>query len=73
MIMENIKSAIASASEAKPLDFKTHIETELKSRVYDALLAKKQEMAGHFFKDQNDADAEDDASTHIEEPADENV
>jgi hypothetical protein len=72
--MENIKNAIASAAEAKPLDFKGYIETELKSRVYDALLAKKQDMAGQFFTDKTDADIEDDASTNtIEDPVDENL
>ena len=55
--MEHINTAIASASEAKPMDFKSAIDAELKSRVYDALLNKKMELATAIF---NEVDDEDD-------------
>jgi hypothetical protein len=55
--MEHINTAIASASEAKPIEFKSAIDAELKSRVYDALLNKKMELATAIF---NEVDDEDD-------------
>lgn len=69
--MENIKLAIASAHEAKPLDFKTHIEAELKDRVYSALLSRKQEIASSLFKDASDEETND--ITNSEDHVDETV
>jgi hypothetical protein len=61
--MEHINTAIASASEAKPIEFKAAIDAELKSRVYDALLNKKMELAAAIF---NEVDDEDDNNNNIE-------
>ena len=61
--MEHINTAIASASEAKPIEFKAAIDAELKSRVYDALLNKKMELATAIF---NEVDDEDDNNDNTE-------
>lgn len=59
--MENIKTAIASASEVKPTEFKAAIDAELKSRIYDTLLNKKMELANSIFNEYEE-DLEDDTS-----------
>lgn len=58
--MEHIKTAIASASEAKPVEFKAAIDAELKSRIYDSLLNKKMELANAVFNQYDESDEEDD-------------
>lgn len=57
--MEHINTAIASASEAKPIEFKSAIDAELKSRLYDALLNKKMELASAIFNEVDDDDNND--------------
>ena len=57
--MEHIKTAIASASEAKPVEFKAAIDAELKSRIYDSLLNKKMELANAVFNQYDESDEED--------------
>ncbi len=54
--MDHIKTAIASASEAKPIEFKAAIDAELKSRIYDTLLNKKMELANAVFTEYDDDD-----------------
>ena len=58
--MEHIKTAIASASETKPVEFKAAIDAELKSRIYDSLLNKKMELANAVFNQYDESDEEDD-------------
>ena len=57
--MEHIKTAIASASETKPVEFKAAIDAELKSRIYDSLLNKKMELANAVFNQYDVSDEED--------------
>lgn len=57
--MENIQSAIVSAIDAKPTDFKDAIYSELGRKVEDALLLKKIEISNSIFNNKT----EDDAST----------
>jgi len=57
--MEHIKTAIASASDAKPVEFKAAIDAELKSRIYDSLLNKKMELANAVFNQYDVSDEED--------------
>lgn len=57
--MEHIKTAIASASETKPVEFKAAIDAELKSRIYDSLLNKKMELANAVFNQYDESDEED--------------
>jgi len=57
--MEHIKTAIASASDAKPVEFKAAIDAELKSRIYDSLLNKKMELANAVFNQYDEGDEED--------------
>jgi len=70
--MENIQQAIISAAEAKPLDFKNLINSELQSKVYDALLNKKIEMAGKFFNQEEEISDEEE-QTEFEFSSEENV
>lgn len=69
--MENIQQAIVSALEAKPLDFKTHIQAELQSRVSDMMALRKQEIAGSLFNQQPEEDEDDQSSS--EDIADEDL
>lgn len=74
--MENIRQAIVSAAEAKPLDFKNHISAELQSRVYDALLNRKVELAGRLMNDtqvDDDDSEEEEFHTSSEENVDEDL
>ena len=68
--MENIQQAIVSALEAKPLDFKAHIQAELQSRVGDMMALRKQEIAGSLFNQQSE---EEDDQSSLEDNADEDL
>ena len=68
--MENIQQAIVSALEAKPLDFKTHIQAELQSRIGDMMALRKQEIAGSLFNQQSE---EEDDQSSSEDIADEDL
>lgn len=70
--MSNIQTAIASASEIKPIEFKAAIDAELKSRVYDALLNKKMEMASAIFNETDDSE-DDDNNSEFNSSSEENV
>ena len=54
--MENIQSAIDSASQGKPHEFKSYIEDILADKVSNFLAVKKMEMAGSIFNDQEQQD-----------------
>ena len=54
--MENIQSAIDSASQGKPHEFKSYIEDVLADKVANFLAVKKMEMAGSIFNDQEQQD-----------------
>ena len=66
--MEHIKTAIASASETKPVEFKAAIDAELKSRIYDSLLNKKMELANAVFNQYDESDEEDDKKEEQPKP-----
>ena len=68
--MENIQNAILSAIEAKPLDFKAHIEKELESKVYANLQDRKIELAKTFINKKEDSE---EIRTDIEDTADEEL
>lgn len=66
--MENIQNAILSAIEAKPLDFKTHIEKELENKVFSAMQDRKLELAKHFLnKEESEEDSQETEETVDEE------
>jgi hypothetical protein len=70
--MENIQQAVLSAMEAKPLDFKAHIEKELDARVFNQLQARKQEIAKNILNPSDDYEEESEEELQPEE-ADENL
>lgn len=67
--MENIQQAILSAVESKPLDFKSHIEAELQSKISDAMQIRRQELASKILNQQQ----EEDDQTSLEDNADEDL
>ena len=73
--MDNIRQAIASAAEAKPLDFKNFVSAELQARVYDALLNQKVEVAGTLMNNTQieDNSEEEEFHTSSEENVDEDL
>ena len=71
--MENIQQAILSAMEAKPLDFKTHIEKEINDRVFNQLQARKQELAKNILNRSDDSNEEESEEELQPEEADENL
>lgn len=70
--MENIQNAVLSAVEAKPLDFKTHIEAELEAKVASTLELRKQELARSFL-DQEESEEEEEIQSDPEEMTDEEL
>jgi len=50
--MENIQSAINSALEGKPHEFKGHIEDILADKVSNFLAVKRMELAGSIFNNE---------------------
>jgi len=50
--MENIQSAIDSASQGKPHEFKGYIEDILADKVSNFLTVKKMELAGSIFNNE---------------------
>lgn len=64
--MENIQQAILSSMEAKPLEFKQHIETEINSRVYNLMQARKQEIAGNILNTSDDTEESEEYTTSEE-------
>jgi hypothetical protein len=73
--MDNIIQAIASAADARPLDFKNFISAELQSRVHDALLNQKVEVAGTLMNNTQieDNSEEEEFHTSSEENVDEDL
>jgi len=70
--MENIQSAVLSAAEAKPSDFKQHIYAALQTKIYDALQTKKIEVAGSLFRNHED-DTEDNLNSELYSSSEGNV
>jgi len=50
--MENIQSAINSAAQGKPHEFKSYIEDILADKVSNFLAVKKMELAGSIFNNE---------------------
>ena len=71
--MENIQNAIMSAIEAKPLDFKSHIHSELESKVQSALQSRKIELAQSFLNREESKEDFKDIQTELEDNVDEEL
>jgi hypothetical protein len=65
--MENIQNAIMSAIEAKPLDFKSHIHSELESKVQSALQNRKIELAQSFLNREESEDIQTELEDNVDE------
>ena len=65
--MENIQNAIMSAIEAKPLDFKSHIHSELESKVQSALQSRKIELAQSFMNREESEDIQTELEDNVDE------
>ena len=65
--MENIQKAIMSAIEAKPLDFKSHIHSELESKVQSALQSRKIELAQSFLNREESEDIQTELEDNVDE------
>ena len=65
--MENIQNAIMSAIEAKPLDFKSHINSELESKVQSALQSRKIELAQSFLNREESEDIQTELEDNVDE------
>ena len=65
--MENIQNAIMSAIEAKPLDFKSHIHSELESKVHSALQSRKIELAQSFLNREESEDIQTELEDNVDE------
>ena len=65
--MENIQNAIMSAIEAKPLDFKSHIHSELESKVQSALQSRKIELAQSFLNREESENIQTELEDNVDE------
>ena len=61
--MENIQQAILSAMEAKPLEFKQHIEAEISNRVSNLMQTRKQEIAANILNTSDDTEESEEDTT----------
>ena len=74
--MENIQTAILSAADEKPLDFKTAIYSELQDKVYNAVMNRKHELAGSLLnasEEEFEEFEEDEFQSSSEENVDEDL
>lgn len=73
--MEQIQTAIQSAYDAKPSEFKDSILSALADKVQSRLDIKRMELAGSIFKDDeiDDTEIETEFQSSSEENVDENL
>ena len=64
---ENLQSAIQSALEAKPTEFKDAIYNEIGLKVQDVLQMKKMEIANVIFNPEQEQESEEDSDFKSEE------
>jgi hypothetical protein len=57
--MENIQSAVQNAFDAKPSEFKSDILDALNDKIQNHLTARKLELAGSIFKDDEEQQSND--------------
>ena len=71
--MENIQSAIKNAFDAKPSEFKSDILDALNDKIQSHLMAKKMELAGSIFKDEEEQQQSNDLETEFQSSSEGNV
>jgi hypothetical protein len=71
--MENIQSAIKNAFDAKPSEFKSDILDALNDKIQNHLTARKLELAGSIFKDEEEQQQSNDLETEFQSSSEGNV
>jgi len=71
--MENIQHAVMSAMEAKPLEFKKHIEDEINNRIQTLMQARKQDLAKNILNPSEDSDEDEFEEDNNSEETDEEL
>ena len=71
--MENIQSAIKNAFDAKPSEFKSDILDALNDKIQSHLMARKMELAGSIFKDEEEQQQSNDSETEFQSSSEGNV
>jgi hypothetical protein len=71
--MENIQSAIKNAFDAKPSEFKSDILDALNDKIQSHLMARKMELAGSIFKDEEEQQQSNDLETEFQSSSEGNV
>lgn len=72
--MENIQSAIKNAFDAKPSEFKSDILDALNDKIQSHLMARKMELAGSIFKDDEEEQQQsNDLETEFQSSSEGNV
>lgn len=71
--MENIQSAIKNAFDAKPSEFKNDILDALNDKIQNHLMARKMELAGSIFNDEEQEQQSDDTEIEFQSSSEGNV
>lgn len=72
--MENIQTAIQHAYDAKPSEFKSAILDALNDKIADHVSARKMELAGSIFREDDDEEQQsNDSETEFQSSSEGNV
>ena len=73
--MENIQTAIQHAYDAKPSEFKSAILDALNDKIADHVSARKMELAGSIFREEDDEEQQqsNDSETEFQSSSEGNV
>jgi hypothetical protein len=71
--MENVQTAIQHAYDAKPSEFKSAILDALNDKIADHVSARKMELAGSIFKDEDEEQQSNDSETEFQSSSEGNV
>ena len=72
--MENVQTAIQHAYDAKPSEFKSAILDALNDKIADHVSARKMELAGSIFKEDDDEEQQsNDSETEFQSSSEGNV
>lgn len=72
--MENVQTAIQYAYDAKPSEFKSAILDALNDKIADHVSARKMELAGSIFKDDEEEEQQsNDSETEFQSSSEGNV
>ena len=73
--MENVQTAIQHAYDAKPSEFKSAILDALNDKIADHVSARKMELAGSIFREEDDEEQQqsNDSETEFQSSSEGNV